>query len=58
VLEILVLILRYAQEAHKTGELLDAKDALGETALHLAIKKQCIQVVKKLITEGADLFIK
>jgi ankyrin repeat protein len=52
------VILRYATEANKKGELLDAKDAVGETALHLAIKKQYVQVAKKLIFEGADLFIK
>jgi ankyrin repeat protein len=58
VLDCLVLILRYAEEARMKGELLDAKDALGETALHLAIKKQYVQVVKKLIIEGADLSIR
>jgi ankyrin repeat protein len=57
-LECLEVILRYAQEAHRKGELLDAKDAFGETALHLAIKKHYVRVVKKLILEGADLFIK
>jgi ankyrin repeat protein len=54
----LEIILRYAQEAHMKDELLDAQDAFGETALHLAIKHQYVHAVKKLILEGADLFIK
>jgi ankyrin repeat protein len=55
-LEPLDIILGYAQEAHMKGALLDAKETSGNTALHLAISNQYVNVARKLILEGADLF--
>lgn len=52
------VVLQYAQEAHRKGDVLDARDALGQTALHHAIRRKYVQVTKKLILEGADLFLK
>ncbi len=50
-------MLLFAQEAHKKGDVLDARDGFGRSPLHLAIKHKYVQVTKKLIAEGADLFL-
>jgi len=50
-------LLKFAFRVGMKGDLLDSKDESGDTPLHLAISKKYTEMSKKLISEGADLFL-